>query len=153
MMPAEPPGPLQTLTAEASSARREGQAVAAERAQQSEIRNRRFIARLGDLEPEIHHHTPTVPPEIPAKQSKSIKEFKPGIHGSLNNPNTCGTILLIVESAVRNSNDAAVNIFENPFPQTLLIVVKHFKPHKRLLRAELSMRACERQKACPVVRD
>ena len=71
MMSAAPPGPLPTRTAEASSARREGQAVAAERAQQPEIRDRRFIARPGDLEPEIHHDTPTVPPEIPAKQSKS----------------------------------------------------------------------------------
>ncbi len=71
MMPAAPPGPLQTLTAEASSARREGQAVAAERAQQPEIRDRRVIARPGDLEPEIHHDTPTVPPDIPAQHSKS----------------------------------------------------------------------------------
>ena len=71
MMPAAPPGPLQTLTAEASSARREGQAVAAERAQQPEIRDRRVIARPGDLEPESHHDTPTVPPDIPAQHSKS----------------------------------------------------------------------------------
>ncbi len=68
MMSAAPPGPLRTLTAEASSAaRRERQAVAAERAQQPEIRDR----RVGDLEPESHHHTPTVPLDIPAQHSKS----------------------------------------------------------------------------------